>query len=220
LQRAGKLGASKLGESQSCHPVEFVFRGKVFVVGIRFATRFGGGDINDNGMSHLSALKHLENFQLTFAYGCTDKGLEYLKDLKNMKVLNLGSHTFGEGVIHLGGMTKLEQLTLHKVRADDESLKFMRNLKQLKILSMTLNPVATDKGMEHLAELRELESLYLTCSNLTDNCLEIFAPMKKLKTLTISSPQITKKGLRELCKPLPLLETVDRQPVEKFLTED
>ncbi|MCH7728432.1 MAG: hypothetical protein IH991_18430 [Planctomycetes bacterium] len=181
----------------------------------------GGGEITDEGLSHLKNLTDVEKLKLIYTYGCTAEGLRHVKNLTNVKVLNLwGNYNFSDGVMQLRGMTKVENLCLHKIRVTDDNMRFLKDIKGCKAFQMTLNPVVTDVGIAHLAGLTELESVYLTCPQLTDECLKSFHDMHHLNSLLISSPHVTREGLRKLSQSLPKLKTVNNEPVEKLFAPD
>ncbi len=185
--------------------------------GLVTSVHMGGGMMTDEGLSHLENLTDVEKLKLTYTYGCSAEGLRYVKDLTNVKVLNLwGNSNFSDGVGYLSGMTKMENLTLHKIRVTDENMKFLKDMKSCKVFQMTLNATVTDAGIAHLAGLTELESIYMTCPQLTDDCLKYFHDMHKLNSLLISSPHVTNSGFRRLSKALPNLKTVNNEPVEKL----
>ncbi len=177
----------------------------------------GGGDITDEGLSHLKELKDVETLELTYTYGCSAEGLRHVQQMTNVKKINLwGNYNFSAGVGYLSGMTKVETLFLHKLRVTDDDMKFVKGMKGCKFFQMTLNPTVTDAGIAHLAGLTELESIYLTCPQLTDECLKYFHDMHRLNSLSISSPHVTNAGLQRLSKTLPNLKTVNKEPVEKL----
>lgn len=181
------------------------------------SVHMGGGDITDEGLSHLRDLKDVENLTLSYTYGCTAEGLRHVQQMAKVKFLRLwGNYNFSDGVGYLSGMTNVETLFLHKLRVTDENMKFVKGMKGCRYFQMTLNPTVTDVGIAHLAGLTELESIYLTCPQLTDKCLKYFHDMHKLDSLSIASPHVTNAALRRLSKTLPNLKTVNNEPVEKL----
>jgi hypothetical protein len=100
--------------------------------------------VNDDELSDLSKFEHLQVLDLCAAE-ITNKALLYIKDLKNLQVLDL-----------------------RKTRVNDEGLKLLeQHNKNLKKLYLTWCPV-TNKGLEHVGKLPNLEVLVLGRTPITD----------------------------------------------------
>jgi len=56
----------------------------------------------------------------------------------------------------------------------------------------------SDKGLEHLAGLSNMEELYLNGTNVTDSGIEHIVRLKSLKHLDISGTGVTDEGLKAL----------------------
>ena len=110
----------------------------------------------------------------------TDLGLKhYLAALETHPVLNLGEWRItGDGLVHLKGLTKLQDL----------------NLAQTKI---------TDAGLEHLKGLSKLQELHLESTEITDTGLLHLKGLTKLQRLKLGGTKITDAGVAELQKALP-----------------
>lgn len=65
----------------------------------------------------------------------------------------------------------------------------------------------TDKGLERIADLKEVRELTLDGANITDEGLKHLAKMTKLQTLILSGTKVTDEGMQHLTK-LPKLENV------------
>jgi hypothetical protein len=62
---------------------------------------------------------------------------------------------------------------------------------------------ASDAGLEHLKELPDLDTLYLSGAKVSDAALEHLKGLTQLETLNLSGTKISKAGIRELRKALP-----------------
>ncbi|HVS34214.1 MAG TPA: hypothetical protein VMS17_01455 [Gemmataceae bacterium] len=93
-------------------------------------------------------------------------------------------------------------VSLAFVPATDAQLKGLSALKRLRALDLTLSQ-ATDKGMNVVAGLDGLETLYLGYTDVTDAGLKRLAELKKLRQLNLIGTQVTDEGVAEFQKALP-----------------
>jgi internalin A len=130
----------------------------------------------------------------------------------------------GQGVSELSGMASLEALTLEQVEASDDVLRELREIPNLKSLSVDGTVVSDDKGMAHVAALANLETLclddyaagitgsglaqlkhltrlrrlHLTGYSTTDSALVHVAGLRALRELSLDGSQVTDAGLEHL----------------------
>lgn len=118
--------------------------------------------------------------------GFAGSEIEWLAPLNNLTALELGwkNPIDDEGCAVIGGMSKLERLTIHASVATDAGLASLGKLKALKYLSVSC--LATDNG---LAALEGLKSLWRT---------------------QIASPHVTQAGLDRLAMRLPSLQDISK----------
>jgi WD40 repeat protein/serine/threonine protein kinase/Leucine-rich repeat (LRR) protein len=181
------------------------------------------------------ALKHLKNLaKLRMLHAgnlTTDNGLKHLGELHDLESLDLvTTQVTGSGFVHLHGLAKLEDLNLNGSPISDEGLRQLRgipNLKELilespqvteaglahlKDLPLTKLIVArmqvTDAGVEHVASLKQLQSLDLTDNKITDTGLEHLESLENLQELYINGTKVTAAGVARLQKALPDCEIV------------
>jgi Leucine-rich repeat (LRR) protein len=94
----------------------------------------------------------------------------------------------------------------------DEDLRHLRQFRNLRRLSLADTKVG-DAGLEHIAELRELEMLYLRgCDRITNDGLRHLQGLTNLRDLTITSDQVTNDGIQHLAG-LKNLESLDLSEV-------
>jgi len=135
--------------------------------------------VTDAGLLHVARLAELENFQLhesritsvqglaglanlkvldlSFSDNLTDAGLACLPQLSKLEVLCLAhckniTHAW---IVHL---KDLRVLNLKCTNVDDEGLLYISKIKSLTALSIGFHGV-TQKGVEHLAALTNLQTL-------------------------------------------------------------
>jgi serine/threonine protein kinase len=125
---------------------------------------------------------------------------EDLKQLRNANIEGLhliGCSIRGTGFKHLP-TEQIRFLELQNSPIDDECLKNISELKNLKILKIDSSNV-TDQGLSHLNRLKLLETLSLSCPALTDTGIATLN-LPRLRRLTLLSPNITGTGLSSLKK--------------------
>jgi len=164
--------------------------------------------INDAALVHLAKLGSLRYLMLND--GFTDAGLEYLKNIPSLRILNLGHRPITDaGMPHLAQLTWLENLGLFNTKVTDKGLVHLKAMGSLKKLDLNKrdfdrkNPPITDAGMVHLKEIKSLEYLALPPTGITDAGLVHLAELDCLKYLwvgTHSAGEISDTGLKHLSR--------------------
>jgi hypothetical protein len=112
----------------------------------------------------------------------TDKQLEPLARMKNLRLLNLDDTGITDaGLVHVKDLVGLKVLTLCRTRI-------------------------SDSGLVHLANLKELERLRLNDTDTSDAGLEHLKSLKSLKKFQVPRTRITPNGIANLKKEIPGLE--------------
>jgi hypothetical protein len=150
-----------------------------------------GTDVGDDGMVHLAKLKNLRDLDLSETI-VGNAGLEPLKSLPKLEKLNLWATRVGDaGMVHIAAMRPLKWLNLDDVRFLDDEVYL------------------TDKGLEQVVKLPNLEWLHVGKTQVSDAGLKLLAGLKKLKHLEVTHcERVTPAGIDELRKALPGLEVV------------
>jgi hypothetical protein len=100
----------------------------------------------------------------------------------------------GPGLKHLKGMSKFRNLGLEGTQIDDAGLVGVKDLTQLRALS--LPPGVGDAGFVHLAGLTDLEQLSLfSLPKLTGPGLKHLAKLEKVTELNLAGTGVTDAGL-------------------------
>lgn len=144
--------------------------------------------------------------------------LPYLVQMKNLKRLALSLGTNSDQVAdQISSMRSLEQLNLHGHQLSDDGLRKLSKLTTLRRLDISLDFEAnmkhytnriSDRGLESLVTLKNLESLGLSRTPVTDVGLQHIAKLPALKHLGLSLTKVTSKGL-SLLSERNQLETLD-----------
>jgi len=184
-----------------------------------------GKRITDNGLKHLANLPKLHYLFLQRKF--TDDGMQYLKDIPNLKTLNvyssekltdeglksiseikqleiLGVHWIDqitdEGIAHLVNMPNLKKLDIGHAKLTDKGCEILKQIKTLEYLHLP-NIGLTDEGLAHICELENLKHLWSSGwsnSPLTDKTLENVGKLEKLEELCIGGTGFTDNGLKNI----------------------
>ncbi len=109
---------------------------------------------------------------------------------------------------HLGHITALESLHVISTKANDDWIKPLANLKNLKSLRFTNNGKLTDAGMETFAGLRNLETFAFVGTSITGGAYAKCVDWTKVTRVSHRGSQINDEGLKALCEHLPNLESI------------
>jgi Leucine Rich Repeat (LRR) protein len=162
--------------------------------------------VTDAGLKHLRGLTRLQELLLRRT-GVADTGMVYLKDLRELRVLDLGmTQVTDVGLQNLAELTRLRQLLFWGNKIEDDGLSAIERMTDLEVLDLGFAPV-TDAGLEKLKNLSQLRSLGLRGSQVTDVGLRRIAELQQLRTLDLYKTQISDEGLVHLSR-LHRLETL------------
>jgi Leucine-rich repeat (LRR) protein len=117
--------------------------------------------------------------------------LEHLKGFPRLRKIETRTDNPNEDLNYIGELTELETLEIPNTELNNDGLIAIRNMTGLRRLSLTLNYHLTDAGLEHLAELKSLEDLDLSCTNLRGGGLSWLCGLKNLKKLDLDGSQAT-----------------------------
>jgi len=162
--------------------------------------------VNDAGLAGISNVPSLTRLEIVHTH-FTDAGAPALAKLINMERLQIGSReATGAAIAPLVTMKKLRELDLHDGQATVEGLKNATQIPSLTVLR--IYGQVKDEGAEHIARLKNLETLIASNTGITDAGLELFAGLSKLKKLEIKGCKVTEAAVAKLKKVLPDLEVV------------
>jgi hypothetical protein len=118
----------------------------------------------------------------------------------SVTILNFdeGSDPTDEDLTVLRDLPDLRELTLmNGRRITDQGLMNISELKQLRVLALNGTGI-TGSGLRHIRSCRELEGLTLDDTPLTDQGLAHLEQLPKLEWLHLSNTKVTDKGLTHL----------------------
>jgi Leucine-rich repeat (LRR) protein len=109
---------------------------------------------------------------------------------------------------HLGHISSLESLNVISTKANDEWIKPLSKLTNLKTLRFTNNGKLTDAGMESFACLTNLESFSFVGTQITGKAYAKCTDWSKVTKVSHRGSSIDDAGLQALCEHLPNLESI------------
>lgn len=124
-----------------------------------------GCRVSDADLVYLKGLRNLRELTLDTTQ-LTNAGLVHLAELPSLQTLVLmgdlaRSKLTGKGLFHLKNLESLRSLGLAFIRVDDADLAHIKAMKRLKSLSLCGSGPLGDKGVQHLKDLTDLETLVL-----------------------------------------------------------
>ena len=162
----------------------------------------GGLTFNDQGMKSISELSQLEHFNAHWITNITDEGAAYIKDMPDLKSLDLEQAKLTDSaMISLKQIKTLEFLHLPNNGINDTGMQHIVELKNLKYLwvgGTSISPL-TDKSLHYVGELKNLEQLNIGGEGFSDEGMKEIAKLTNLKRLSLfKADLLTDSGLAEL----------------------
>ena len=170
-------------------------------------TRVSGG-----GLAPLADLPNLRGLSLSFGERSRDyfgerptlAGVGKLRALEYLSLDGWGLHP--DDFRDLGGLPKLETLTVRDIPVDDTAAHHLAAIPSLTFLNIQ-EAAVSDVGLGFLANLRDLEHLRIRGA-FTAAGLRELATLPRLRHLFVSSPYLTDADLEELVASAPNLTDV------------
>lgn len=166
-----------------------------------------GTQATDEGLRHIGELTRLEELYIFNAAAVSDAGVTHLARLRNLKKVQIDHARITDvGLRVLCGLHKLEDMWLQGNGFTDAGITELKRLGNVKKLCLGLGTTRiSDKGLESVKHLKNLELLDLQGSVVTDNGLRHLSGLSKLNELWTSGSIITEKGKSMLRMKLPVL---------------
>ncbi len=151
-----------------------------------------GNQVSDDGLCDITALRHLEHLYMWDATGVTNRGTAHLRKLKRLQYIHLSNSQIGDDSLKtFASLPDLKGLALEGNRFSDVGLSYLRDMKQLKGLWIGDGQHAiTDKGLEHLHGVENLEELDLRGTSITQDGLRHLTALPHLRRLFLGGTQV------------------------------
>jgi serine/threonine protein kinase len=158
---------------------------------------FGSTEVTDAGLEQLRGLTQLRVLNLSTTH-VTDAGLEHVKGLTQLQVLSLyNTNVTDAGSEHLKGLTQLCELNLSYTQVTDAGLNRLKGLMRLQKLFLAHTPV-TDAGLKHVGTLTQLQMLNLDGTRVMDAGLRYLKGLTQLRALDLYNTKVTGAGFEHL----------------------
>jgi internalin A len=159
------------------------------------AVRLRGAFVADSDLDRLAAFEQLETLDLSHTR-VTDLGLLRLKDLRNVRELNLfyAELVTDEGLAAVKTWPRIERLNFRGTKVTDNTLALLAGKESIRALDLGFAEV-TDSGLQHLVKLKGLRELAIGGNKMTEVGLEVLRALPNLTHLDISGKQRTDSGL-------------------------
>lgn len=139
-----------------------------------------GTAVTDDGLASLQRLQKLRT--VLMPAGATNRGLKPVGEITTLRAITLtGAKISGDGLSRIKAATELMWLDLGGASITDEDAVQLRVFRNLRFLSLG-NTKITDDGLQHVASMTKLETLFLPRAT-TDKGLLFLREMKNLKRL-------------------------------------
>lgn len=160
--------------------------------------------LTDDGMTHIANLPKLRSLSL-HGTNVTADGLARLRSANDFVVLNL-DYANPEMLVALRTLPNLQQLGVARSSITSADLAHMANLSKLRQLEILECPAVGDDGMQHLANLTNLESLVLLRTSVSDDGLRHLRELRRIKSLHLQGTSVSDAGMDYLAEMSQLTE--------------
>jgi beta-lactamase regulating signal transducer with metallopeptidase domain/Leucine-rich repeat (LRR) protein len=158
-----------------------------------------GTDVSDESLAELP--KYAEHCQLKTLNvsntKVTDKGLEHLKALKNLRSMYLdGTKINGSGLVHLKSPI-IKSIHLKGSSVTDAGLESVKDMPAMRYVFLNDTNIS-DAGLAHLKDLKVIQAIDADGSKVTDVGLAHVRELTSLTVLRLSETAVTDRGLANL----------------------
>ncbi len=162
----------------------------------------------------IAKLPGVEGVNLTSRTGITDVGLVHFAEMHNVDGVKLVSDRItGSGLVHLTSLKRLKRLWASRWITDD-ALEHISKLERLELLHLFEAVQISDRGLAHIAKLRNLRELIIgsgdsdesgvqDCMNVSDEGLANLYALTNLEYLSLNTTEVTQVRRDNLRKALP-----------------
>ncbi|QDV49907.1 protein kinase domain-containing protein [Gimesia fumaroli] len=157
-----------------------------------------GTHVTNAGIQHLKEFPQLSYLTLQHT-PITDEGLVGLQQFKALRTIELsGPLITPDGLGGLGDIPNLKSIALSDFKVTETLFSNLAQIKSLESLSLPADSEISDEWLYHLHSLPKLYRLRLGGEFLSDRGMEELSKLKNLQILTIYNSRITDTGLANI----------------------
>jgi Leucine-rich repeat (LRR) protein len=124
--------------------------------------------ISDAGLAELRKLP-IDDLSIARCLSFGDAALAQVKNFSKLRRLSLrDTAVTGAGMVHLAGLKSLYSLTIVRCGMDDAGLQHLADLAELELLNLQADPGITDASIDHLRKLTSLKTLVIGQTSISD----------------------------------------------------
>ena len=202
----GSLRAIVEGVPQEIKKGDKLPDGQIKLVAINL---LGCPKATDEGREYLRGLNHLQ--ELAINDGARIRNLDFLADMADLQVLNCEGGNYlvtDKDLDYIKQLSNLKTLVLisqakHNSELTDKALEVAKHLKQLEVLRLGCCDIS-DAGLRHLEGHESLRHLDFWRTKISDAGLESLVKLPKLKNLYLASTQVTDAGVKAFQEKKPM----------------
>ena len=168
-----------------------------------------GTPVTDASLATIASLPSLQKLRLR-GTGVLGQRAESFAQMAQVVDLDLSETKFGsEGLASVGKMPKLVRLNLWLTEVDDAGIESLASLKALTHLNLDNVSGITDRSLDRISEMGELELLHLGGTSVTAAGLPRLYSLKNMKSLFVTRLGLTDQEVASLREAMPWVEKLE-----------
>ncbi|MBE0536639.1 MAG: hypothetical protein IH624_13315 [Phycisphaerae bacterium] len=151
---------------------------------------FGETNIKDLGLTQFEGMDRLEELELAGKL-LTNEGLKSLRHLRSVRYLIIGGPFSDEGFVHVQAMPALRTINVNTEHFGDAALQALSRAPVLEAIGAHWMKEITDRGVDHLAQMKNLKKLDIASAEITPRSIPTLARMTTLEELNLGGKPYT-----------------------------
>jgi Leucine-rich repeat (LRR) protein len=157
--------------------------------------------VEDSLMAILAGVSTLEELDLFYA-DTAPGSLRHVMHLPKLKSLRCPATADDNDFVYIGRMDSLDELSLSRCSLSTARIAHLKDLRKLRVLDVSRDGArgseVTDASFRYIAQMSNLEVLWLNCAAVSDTGLSELRSLKKLRELSLVGTNVTDAGVRGL----------------------
>jgi len=156
-------------------------------------------DVDDRALPYIDQLPQLQVLDVSNTH-ITGDGISRLKQLPNLYYLDCSAIDHLEPLMKMLPTTRLQSFTCESAHLKEEDLKMIGQVKTLVELNLRGNEGIDDKALLQIRNLKEMKTLSLGICPITAKSIPVLTGFKKLERLQLSKSSFNEKQIEQLKK--------------------